>query len=111
MQTEFKCCSCGQVFEQQSALTGHIVDEHTTTNGSICDLCGKTFSHPSSVIYHKEVRSVGRGSSCKTTNSVNLNGIVCRFTLQTESYETVNFSAHIHFNFQTGHYVFFAIYS
>ena len=52
---ELKCASCEVVFSQQSALTNHIVEQHITENNNVCDVCGKTFSHPSSVIYHKEV--------------------------------------------------------
>lgn len=54
-EVELKCASCEKTFPLQSALTNHIVTQHITENSNVCDLCGKTFSHPSSVIYHKEV--------------------------------------------------------
>lgn len=54
---ELKCLSCNEMFAQQSVLTKHIVENHISEKSNICDLCGKVFSHSSSVIYHKEVRT------------------------------------------------------
>ena len=31
------------------------MEQHVTDGNNVCDLCGKVLSHPSSVIYHKEV--------------------------------------------------------
>ena len=71
MQVDYKCCSCDKVFGQQSALTGHIVEQHARPGINVCDLCGKTFSHPSSVIYHKEVRPVPINTELGTCRSRN----------------------------------------
>lgn len=55
LDQDLQCLSCKELFTQQADLTNHIVEKHVTEKNNVCDICGKTFSHSTSVQYHKEV--------------------------------------------------------
>ncbi|KAJ8299473.1 hypothetical protein KUTeg_023533 [Tegillarca granosa] len=61
---QFRCQTCGSVFEVESDLQAHILSSHDEVKAFTCDICGKSFKKKQYLKKHCTTHEEDRGYKC-----------------------------------------------